>query len=330
MIRSPSRLHDTLPCGNCGLPLRRLALAGHYARPVEVDLCSPCHLVWFDSLESVRLTGASLLELIGAMAEAHAEPHRPLGDRLRCPRCSGALKRVANRSRWGPTEQLECLRGHGAWQTFAQFLSEKGYMRELTSSDRAALLRVNSALACVNCGASLADAGAAACRYCGSVPGLIDIARLARAVDPEDVTEGAALRKTSARRHAFNCHACGAAVPEGELLQCPTCGATLASPDLRRAHAALRSLAPVLEAHLRVPAPHVRARRLDALRADVERRREWIQGMEESAGQARGTEDVEESWLPSLERGRLPQWARVFAGLLLAFLVIWWLRKLGQ
>jgi Zn-finger nucleic acid-binding protein len=330
MIRSPSRLHDTLPCGNCGLPLRRLALAGHYARPVEVDLCSPCHLVWFDSLESVRLTGASLLELIGAMAEAHAEPHRPLGDRLRCPRCSGALKRVANRSRWGPTEQLECLRGHGAWQTFAQFLSEKGYMRELTSSDRAALLRVNSALACVNCGASLADAGAAACRYCGSVPGLIDIARLARAVDPEDVTEGAALRKTSARRHAFNCHACGAAVPEGELLQCPTCGATLASPDLRRAHAALRSLAPVLEAHLRVPAPHVRARRLDALRADVERRREWIQGMEESAGQPRGTEDVEESWLPSLERGRLPQWARVFAGLLLAFLVIWWLRKLGQ
>jgi Zn-finger nucleic acid-binding protein len=330
MIRSPSRLHDTLPCGNCGLPLRRLALAGHYARPVEVDLCSPCHLVWFDSLESVRLTGASLLELIGAMAEAHAEPHRPLGDRLRCPRCSGALKRVANRSRWGPTEQLECLRGHGAWQTFAQFLSEKGYMRELTSSDRAALLRVNSALACVNCGASLADAGAAACRYCGSVPGLIDIARLARAVDPEDVTEGAALRKTSARRHAFNCHACGAAVPEGELLQCPTCGATLASPDLRRAHAALRSLAPVLEAHRRVPAPHVRARRLDALRADVERRREWIQGMEESAGQARGTEDVEESWLPSLERGRLPQWARVFAGLLLAFLVIWWLRKLGQ
>lgn len=330
MISSPSPLHDTLPCGNCGLPLRRLALQGHYARPVEIDLCSPCHLVWFDSLESVRLTGASLLELIGAMAEAHAEPHRPLGDRLRCPRCSGALKRVANRSRWGPTEQLECLRGHGAWQTFAQLLSEKGYMRELTSADRAALLRVNSALACVNCGAPLADAGSAECRHCGSVPGLIDVARLARAVDPEDVTAGADLRKAPTHGHTFNCHACGAAVPEGELLQCPNCGATLASPDLRRAHVALRSLSPALEAHLRAPAPHVRARRLDALRADLERRREWIQGMEESAGQTRGPEEVEESWLPSREPARPQRWARVFAGVLLALLVVWWLRKLGH
>jgi hypothetical protein len=330
MSSSPPPLYDTLPCGNCGLPLRRLALQGHYTRPVEIDLCSPCHLLWFDSLESVRLTGASLLELIGAMAEAHAEPHRPLGDRLRCPRCSGALKRVANRSRWGPTEQLECLRGHGAWQTFAQFLSEKGYMRELTSADRAALLRVNSALACVNCGAPWADAESGECRYCRSVPGLIDVARLARAVDPEDVTEGADLRKTLTRRHSFNCHACGAAIPEGELLQCPTCGATLASPDLRRAHAVLRSLAPALQAHLRSPAPHVRARRLDALRADVERRREWIRGMEESAAQAGGPEDVEESWLPSVEPGRLQQWARVLAGVLLAFVVIWWLRKLGR
>ena len=323
-------LRDLLPCGNCGATLKRLALQGHYARPVEIDLCASCHLAWFDSLESVRLTGASLLDLIGAMAEAHAEPHRPLGGRLRCPRCSGALKRVANRSRWGPTEQLECLRGHGAWQTFAQFLSEKGYVRALTSADRAALLRANSALACVNCGAPLANAGTGTCSYCGSVPGLVDVARLARALDPEDATDGADVRATPARRHTFNCHACGAALPEGEMLQCPTCNATLASPDLRRAYEALREVASALRAHQRSPAPHVRARRLTALRADVGRRRQWVEEMEASARQAAHRDDDDESWLPSLGRGRSHQSWRVLVGLLAVLLVVWWLRHLGR
>jgi Zn-finger nucleic acid-binding protein len=323
-------LTDLLPCGNCGAPLQRLALQGHYARMVEIDLCASCHLVWFDRLESVRLTGASLLDLIGAMAEAHAEPHRPLGDRLRCPRCSGALKRVANRSRWGPTEQLECMRGHGAWQTFAQFLAEKGYVRALTSADRAALARAHSVLACLNCGAPLTDAGVGACSYCGSVPGLVDVARLARALDPEDATDGARVRATPTRRHAFNCHACGAAVPEGEMLQCPTCSATLASPDLRRAHAALHELALVLRAHQLSPAPHVRARRLAALRSDVGRRRRWVEEMETSARQGPSDDDDGASWFPSLDRGRrYPSW-RVFVGLLLVLLLVWWLREIGR
>ena len=127
--------------------MQRHQLAGHYGRSIEIDLCAPCHLLWFDSLESVRLTGAALLELVGAMAGAHGTPHHALGHDVRCARCGSGLKRVHNRSRWGATQQLECLRGHGAWQTFALFLSEKGYVRELTSADRAALLQVDAALA---------------------------------------------------------------------------------------------------------------------------------------------------------------------------------------
>ena len=38
-------------------PMRRLMLPNHYGRTVEVDLCSHCHLVWFDLTETARLSG---------------------------------------------------------------------------------------------------------------------------------------------------------------------------------------------------------------------------------------------------------------------------------
>jgi DNA-directed RNA polymerase subunit RPC12/RpoP len=326
--RQESGATQPLACGNCGQPMQRHQLAGHYSRSIEIDLCAPCHLLWFDSVESVRLTGAALLELVGAMAGAHGTPHHALGQDVRCPRCSGGLKRVHNRSRWGATQQLECLRGHGAWQTFAQFLSEKGYVRELTAADRAALLQADAALACVNCGAPLSSSQAA-CSWCGSLAGLVDVARLARALDPDDATELAAVRQTAPQRHVFACHACGAAVPEGTALACAACGATLASPDLRRAYDALRTLEPALRAHAHQPAPHVRARRLQALRGDVERRRQWVRQMEQSAGVPAADEAPVDPRAPLFGR-QPPAWLRALAWALVALLVYGWLNGWGR
>jgi len=62
---------DLLRCGNCE-PMQRLALNGHYGQQVEIDLCAPCHLVWFDAVESVRLTGVSTLSLRVAAARGWA------------------------------------------------------------------------------------------------------------------------------------------------------------------------------------------------------------------------------------------------------------------
>jgi hypothetical protein len=309
--------------------MQRLLLAGHYGRSIEIDLCAPCHLLWFDSLESVRLTGVSLLELLGAMAGAHGTPHHALGEDVRCPRCGGGLKRVHNRSRWGATQQLECRRGHGHWQTFAQFLSEKGYARELSAADRAVLLRADAALACVNCGAPLA-ASQSACTYCGSLAGLIDVGRLARALDPEDATERASVRQAAPQRHVFSCHACGAAVGGAAALSCDACGATLASPDLRQAFAALRTLEPALRAHERQPAPQVRARRLQALRGDVDRRRQWVQDMEQSA---RGAHPADEGPLDPREPlfgAQPPPWLRIVAWVLVALVVYAWFKGWGR
>lgn len=296
--------------------MRRVALEGHYGRRVEIDLCAPCHLVWFDAIESVRLAGTGMLALLGEMAGAQREAHHVLGRDPRCPRCEGALKTVHNRSRWGPTLQFECVRQHGAYQTFAQFLSEKGLVRPLSSADRAALAQ-RGGLHCLNCGAAMGPADAR-CTYCDATPGMVDVARLARALDPEGATESHPVHGTAARHSALECLACGAPLPQGRSAQCEQCGATLAVGQLSQAHQAVSVLERALREHASSPAPHVRARRLEALEGDLSRRREFARQMEAEANAYRDREG-EGFWDGARER----PWQFAAAAALL--LLVWWL-----
>lgn len=276
---------DALSCGNCRQPMQRLALAGHYGQRVELDLCAPCHQIWFDAIESARLSGPALLDLLAAMAAAQIEPHHALGPAVECPRCRAALRPVHNRTRWGRTTQLECPQRHGTLQSFAQLLAEKGLVRPMAGIDRDA--EGAAAPACLNCGAGL-DTGAAPCSHCGTQPALFDVARLARALDPEGATREHAVHRTAAQRTALPCFACGAPTTPAARV-CAHCGATQAARGLREALAALMPLQTALVEHQRKPAPHVVAGRLDRLRADLPRRREWVREMEASAeGGARG------------------------------------------
>ncbi|HEY4958163.1 MAG TPA: hypothetical protein VII31_10145, partial [Caldimonas sp.] len=170
-----------LACGNCRQPMQRLTLAGHYGHTVDLDMCRGCDLVWFDDTETSQLSGTSLLELIGAMASSHDLPHGLLGADARCPRCAGTLQIVHNQSRWGHSSQLQCLRRHGAYQSFAQFLEEKGLLRPMSRIDRAKLLQDRGRIECVNCGGEVGKDDER-CPFCHSVPSLLDVARLARAL----------------------------------------------------------------------------------------------------------------------------------------------------
>jgi Zn-finger nucleic acid-binding protein/uncharacterized protein YbaR (Trm112 family) len=296
-----SRPPQPLACGNCGDPMEVLRLAGHYGRPVEIDLCTGCHLVWFDRVESARLTGPAMLELIGRMAQAQSQndalAHRTLRPQAACPRCRGTLRTVHNRSRWGKSLQLECAAQHGAYQTFAEFLQEKGLLRPMSSADRAALLRRDGHLYCVNCGASVGVADAH-CGHCQSVPSLFDVARLARALDPEGATETHAVHGTATQRGALQCLACGAALPGEPALQCAQCGATLAVSRLAEAHAQVAALGPALRQHAKKPAPHVVQRRMAVMDADLPRQREMVEQMraETDARLGRAESDAGFGW----------------------------------
>jgi hypothetical protein len=301
--------------------MRGLRLAGHYGRQVEIDLCEACHLVWFDSVESANLSGPGLLDLIGRMAAAHSLPHQPLQAVLACPRCREPLKPVHNLTRWGRSLQLECPARHGSAQTFAQFLGEKGLVRPLSSADRARLVAAG-ALHCLNCGAPLA-AGDAECGWCASVPSLIDVARLAHALDPEGATEAHAVHRRPAAKSTLSCLSCGTALPAGLHLSCPQCAATLATPRLADAVAQVQALGPALRAHAERPAAHVVQRRLASQAADLERQRAWAADMQADADARAGRSpaDPPDGWSPRL--GKAP------GAIALAFLLLlwWWLGR---
>jgi hypothetical protein len=278
-----------LVCRNCGVPLQVLALAGHYGRTVEVDLCAPCHLVWFDVVESARLAGPGLLTLIGSMAAAQRLAHQPLKPDLRCLHCSATVKTVHNRTRWGRSLQLECPQRHGAWQTFGEFLNEKGLLRPASSADRARALAAPGGWHCINCGGVL-GAKDDTCTWCGSVPALVDVARLARALDPEGATAAHAVHRSAASTTALQCAACGSAQPRDGGWQCVRCSATMTAPDLAAAHAAVAALEPALRAHAEKPAPEIVRQRLQAQSGGLQRQRERAAQMQaEADARLRGT-----------------------------------------
>jgi len=298
--------------------MQRLGLAGHYGANVELDVCASCDLVWFDGTETARLNGPGLLELIGLMAAAYDLPYRPLSAATRCPRCSGKLKTVHNQSRWGRSVQLQCLKRDGAYQSFAEFLEEKGLLRPMSRLDRAKLLRVRGRIDCVNCGAAIGKDDER-CPYCTSVPSLLDVARLAAALDPESMLAAAQAPRPKAKQQAMQCAACGAALPPGETMSCATCGATLAIPSLKEAYAAVEKLSPLLKANAEKPPAEVVKRRLAALGAALPRRRAWVAGMEQEVRERRGHGEPFE-WSTWAERA--PGAARV-AAIAAALFVLW-------
>ena len=314
--------HPPLACGNCGSAMQVLSLASHYGRTVEIELCAPCHMVWFDPVESARLAGPGLLSLIGHMASAQSLAHLPARPDMHCPHCKGPLRTVHNRTRWGKSLQQECTRGHGTWQSFGQFLTEKGLLRAMSWADRARAHQGGAAPCCVNCGGALSPADTA-CRWCQSVPALVDVARLAHALDPEAATAGHAVHRSATTATALQCAACGAPQPLEGGWACVQCKATLAMPGLVQAWLHVNALGPALQAHAVQPAAQVVKGRLAAQQPSLQRMRQRATELQAEADQSMGriSEPIEmRPEVPGL--ASLTGW---FGGLLgLFFLLLWW------
>lgn len=239
-MTAPAAKPRKLRCSNCAEPLRALTLAGHYLRDVEIDLCDACCLIWFDTVESARLAGPGVAELIGVIHQAMSggQAH-PLAARLthgqQCPICSATLKTVFNISRFGRTSQLQCPNGHGYYQTFMLYLAEKGFVRPIIWADVRAAEESGRALYCANCGAGMPARPHAACPYCQSAVGVLDPARLASAIDIAGVAEGA---DVPARRDQPHCASCGGALDSTRHVSCPHCQAIIRRSDTDTAVAA--------------------------------------------------------------------------------------------
>lgn len=269
-------------CPQCALPMLLLRLHTHAGSKVEVDHCAQCRLVWFDTLESVQLSGLGWLELLREMGraagyetgheagpEAGHDAAQAVGrdapraaesaavaggttrpHRLSCPVCARPLKSVHNRSRWGRFAMQECALGHGHLHSDAGLLAERGLVRPLLPPERAALRAQARVLHCLSCGAA-ADGQGEICAACATPLLVVDLPRLGHALrqrganeQPLPPAEGVPLR--------WPCHACGQTLDPTRASACPQCGAWLLAPEL----AGLAPLLNAAEPELRAAANH--------------------------------------------------------------------------
>ena len=164
-----------MQCPGCAGPMTTLTLDGHLGTKVELDMCPSCQVIWFDHLESLRLSPGATLQLFRMIGERKQTSPLPMKDPLNCPRCELRLLLTHDRQRNTPSRYRRCAREHGRLITFFEFLREKDFVRPL-SSRQIADLRANVQMVnCSNCGAPIDLAHESACAHCSTPLSMLDL-----------------------------------------------------------------------------------------------------------------------------------------------------------
>lgn len=165
----------TIFCPSCRQKMDILPLESRTGQPLEIDLCYHCHGIWFDGTESTQLSPQSVLRLFKELALHKDDPHSILSEKMRCPRCRGALVRGSDRTKSGPYVVYRCLANRdGRFSSFSSFMVEKGFVRHLNNTEITALANSVKVINCSSCGASVDLRKDHACPYCRSAFSLLD------------------------------------------------------------------------------------------------------------------------------------------------------------
>ena len=164
-----------MQCPGCHAGMTTLTLDGHLGTRVELDLCAACQVIWFDHLESLRLSPGATLSLFRTIGERKQTSPPPLGDPLKCPRCDLRLLLTNDRQRNTPFRYRRCAREHGRLITFFDFLREKDFVRPLSAKQLAELRAAVQTVNCSNCGAPIDLARASACDHCSTPLSMLDL-----------------------------------------------------------------------------------------------------------------------------------------------------------
>ena len=141
---------------------------------VELDLCFSCQGIWFDAHESLQLAAASVVELFRLIHEHRDEQSMPLASGLHCPRCNERLIESQDRVKSGLFNYLRCPQQHGRFITFAQFMIEKGFVRQLTGAEIDQLKMRIGVVRCTGCGAPVDIRKDSACSHCRAPIAILD------------------------------------------------------------------------------------------------------------------------------------------------------------
>jgi ribosomal protein S27AE len=157
-------------------------LDGQLGRAVDIDMCGPCQVFWFDQYENLQLTPRATLQLFHLIGE-HAAAGRPsLSVTAKCPRCGSRLVTTHDMQRNVRFQYLRCPHDHGRLTAFFDFLREKDFIRPLSGEQIEALRRSVQAVNCSNCGAPVDLAHGSTCGHCGSPLSMLDVKQAERLI----------------------------------------------------------------------------------------------------------------------------------------------------
>ena len=162
-------------CPSCRQLMQKYPFQRTLGGEVILDLCFPCQGIWFDEYENLQITPGSVIELF-QLIDAHRDDQRqPLGDILHCPRCVECLIHGMDVSKHGGRFNYHrCLQKHGRFTTFAQFMIEKGFVRQLNPVEIHTLAARIGIIHCTGCGAPVDIRKKHACDHCKAPIAILD------------------------------------------------------------------------------------------------------------------------------------------------------------
>jgi hypothetical protein len=149
---------------------------------MELDICFACQGLWFDRNENLQLASASVVDLFKLLHEHRIDEHNSIAKQMACPRCKGGLQQGFDVVRSGRYMTYRCTAQHGRFSTFAAFMVEKGFARQLSPAEVKELGARIQAIHCNSCGAAVDIRKDAACPYCRTAFSLLDPQAVAQAL----------------------------------------------------------------------------------------------------------------------------------------------------
>ena len=119
---------------------------------VEIDVCFPCHAMWFDQFESAQLAPGAIVQLFRDINDHRDDPLKPISASARCPRCRVGLALTHDIQRTNRITYYRCPQGHGRLTTFYMFLREKNFIRSLSAPEVTQLRAQVKQVRCSSCG----------------------------------------------------------------------------------------------------------------------------------------------------------------------------------
>ncbi|WP_301100930.1 zf-TFIIB domain-containing protein [Propionivibrio sp.] len=165
---------DISACPSCAQQMTRLDLAQRNFGTLTLDLCFPCQGIWFDAFESEQIAPSGIIDLFKLIHTHRDDPRRQHAATLHCPRCKRTLMAQLDLVRSGHFTYHRCPHDHGRFTAFAQFMIEKGFVRQLAPAEIMALAARIGTIHCTGCGAPVDIRTEAACSHCAAPISILD------------------------------------------------------------------------------------------------------------------------------------------------------------